>query len=237
MTYSEIYNLCMPEKKRKEERYNIWVTLAVRPLSIILTRLFLGTTVKPTTITKWSVFSCILGFFIIAFSSNWIENIVGWFFFFIWAILDGVDGNYARCSKQCSPLGDLWDTMGGYAAMVLMYLSAGIASYYQPQLFSIGHPVIILILGCSTATISIFPRLVMHKRKSSNFSDETVASFSNKEKFSLSKIAAMNLVSPSGFMQIIFLISLLFNLLNIFVIAYFIINLGIMMISLRDLLK
>ena len=237
MKYSDIYSICMPEKKRKEERFNIWVTLAVRPLSILLTKPFIGTAVIPTTITKWSVLAILIGFVLTISSTSLAFTLTGWLFFFLWAVLDGVDGNYARCSNQCSPLGDLWDTMGGYLAMVLIYLSAGIASYYHPELIHIGYKVPILILGCATATISIFPRLVMHKRKSSNIQDKAVNSISDKQNFSISKIAAMNLVSPSGFMQIIFLCSLVFNLLNLFVIFYFIVNSGIMLLSLRQLLR
>lgn len=237
MTYSEIYDICMPEKKRKEERFNIWVTLAVRPLSILFTKPFIGTKILPTTITKWSVLSIIIGFILIITSSNLSTLLIGWGFFFIWAVLDGVDGNYARCSNQCSQLGDLWDTMGGYLAMVLIYMSAGIASYYQPEFIQMGYDITILILGCATATISIFPRLIMHKRKSSNIQDKAVNAISDKQNFSLSKIAAMNLVSPSGFMQIIFLCALIFNMLNIFVLIYFVVNTGIMLLSLRQLLR
>lgn len=237
MNYSEIYNICMPEKKRKEERFNIWVTIAVRPLSILITKPLLKTSVKPTTITKWSVLCCLIGFFIICFSQSTTSALIGWLFFFSWAILDGVDGNLARCTNQCSPLGDLWDTMGGYIAMITIYMAAGIASFYNNELINITDKTIILILGCSTATISIFPRLIMHKRKSSNFNDQAVKEISDKQGFSLSKIAAMNLVSPSGFMQIIFLISIICHLLNIFTLAYFIVNVIIMLTSLHKLLR
>ena len=241
MKLSEIYNICMPEKKRKEEKFNIWVTIAVRPLSILLTKPFINTNVKPTTITKWSVWSCIIGFFILSFSpcfeSPIVGIIVGWTFFFIWAVLDGVDGNLARCTNQCSPMGDLWDTMGGYAAMVLMYFAAGIVSFYIPQNSLFFNPVIFLILGCATSVISIFPRLVMHKRKSSGFKDDTANKISDKTHFGITQIAAMNLVSPSGFMQIIFLVCLILGLLNYFILLYFIVNTGIMLLSLNKLLK
>lgn len=237
MKYSEIYNICMPEKKRKEERFNILAALIGRPISILITKAFINTSVKPTTITKISILASLIGFFLFCFANNTIGLLVGWIFFFAWNILDGVDGNLARCTNQCSPLGDLWDTMGGYAAMVLMYFGAGVASYYHPQLIQIGHSELILILGCATATISIFPRLVMHKRKSSNFDDDAVKSVSNKQNFGLSQIIALNFISPSGFMQIILLVCIIFGLLNCFVMAYFIINTLIMLISLRRLLR
>ena len=49
MTYKEIYDIAMPSGKRKEERMNLWVTIAVRPLSIYLTKPFIDRKVKPTT--------------------------------------------------------------------------------------------------------------------------------------------------------------------------------------------
>lgn len=237
MTYKEIYDIAMPEKKRKEEFWNLWVTIAVRPLSILCTVPFTKTKVKPTTITKWSVFANLIGFFLVAFAQNMTMSLFGWLFFFIWAVLDGVDGNLARSTNQCSPMGDLWDTMGGYAAMVLIYFSAGISAFYDNTLFSFCDSSWMLILGGATAVFSIFPRLVMHKKKSSNIEDKSVKAISDKQNFSLSKIAAMNLISPSGFMQVIFLLCIVFHVLNFFIIFYFIVNLGIMILSLRGLLK
>lgn len=237
MTYKEIYDIAMPEKKRKEERWNVWVTISVRPLSILCTIPFTRTKVKPTTITKWSVIANLLGFFLVAFAQSMTLKLVGWLFFFVWAVLDGVDGNLARSTNQCSSMGDLWDTTGGYAAMVLIYFSAGIAAFYDNSLYSFCDVYWMIILGGATAVISIFPRLVMHKKKSSNIDDESVKAISDKQNFSLSKIAAMNIVSPSGFMQVIFLLSIVFHVLNFFSVFYFAVNMGIMAMSLRGLLK
>lgn len=237
MTYKEIYDIAMPEKKRKEERWNVWVTISVRPLSILCTIPFTRTKVKPTTITKWSVIANLLGFFLVAFAQSMTLKLVGWLFFFVWAVLDGVDGNLARSTNQCSSMGDLWDTMGGYAAMVLIYFSAGIAAFYDNSLYSFCDVYWMIILGGATAVISIFPRLVMHKKKSLNIDDESVKAISDKQNFSLSKIAAMNIVSPSGFMQVIFLLSIVFHVLNFFSVFYFAVNMGIMIMSLRGLLK
>lgn len=82
MRYHEIYNVCMPPQKRREERYNIWVTLAVRPLSILITKLLVNTSIKPTTITKWSILSVVIGFFLISLSDNVQTSILGWLFSF-----------------------------------------------------------------------------------------------------------------------------------------------------------
>ena len=239
MKIKEVYSIAMPEKKKKEERMNIWVRLAVRPLSIVLTAPLVGTSIKPTTITMWSVLCNIIGAVLVSMNVNIYLSLLGWLFFFVWAVLDGVDGNLARCQGTCSQLGDLWDTMGGYVAMVSIYFSAGIASFMDANLFDFfgEFSYLLLIIGGLTSIFSIFPRLIMHKKKSSNISSEAVQKISDKSKYSFSKIIAMNLISPSGFMQVLFLICIIFHLLNFFICSYFIINFGIMLVSLYDLLK
>lgn len=237
MTYKEIYDVAMPAAKRKEERLNIWVTIAVRPLSVLLIKPLIDSKVKPTTITKVSVLACVIGFFFLSLSNSLVYSLIGWLFFFVWAILDGVDGNLARCTNQCSLLGDLWDTMGGYAAMVLMYFGAGIAAYNDLSLYDFIPKSNYLILGGATAIMSIFPRLVLHKKKSSGLDSEAVKSLSDKQGFSLSKVIGMNLVSPSGALQLVLLAAILTHTLNFFIAVYFLINLAIMLVSLRTLLK
>lgn len=237
MTYKEIYEIAMPLAKRKEEKLNIWVTIAVRPLSVLLIKPLINSKIKPTTITKISVLSSLIGFAFFALSESLCYTLIGWFFFFIWAVLDGVDGNLARCTNQCSPLGDLWDTMGGYAAMVLMYFGAGIAAFHDVNLYDFMARENNLILGGATAIMSIFPRLVMHKKKSSGIESMAVKNLSDKQSFSLTKIIGMNLVSPSGALQLVLLGSIIGHVMNFFVAFYCAINLFIMLFSLRSLLK
>lgn len=237
MTYKEIYDIAMPMAKRKEERLNIWVTIAVRPLSVLLIKPLINNKVKPTTITKISVLASLVGFFLLAFGQSLEYGLMGWLFFFIWAVLDGVDGNLARCTNQCSPLGDLWDTMGGYAAMVLMYFGAGIAAFHDINLHDYMNPSNYLILGGATAIMSIFPRLVMHKKKSSGIESKAVKALSDKQGFNLCKVIGMNLVSPSGALQLVLLAAILSHTLNFFILLYCFVNFAIMMVSLRSLLK
>lgn len=237
MTYKEIYDIAMPVAKRKEERLNVWVTIVVRPLSVLLIKPLINRKVKPTTITKISVLASVIGFFFLALSHSLVYSLIGWLFFFIWAVLDGVDGNLARCTNQCSPLGDLWDTMGGYAAMVLMYFGAGMAAFHDVNIYDYMQMPYYLVLGGATAITSIFPRLVLHKKKSSGIDSKAVKELSDKQSFSLSKIIGMNLVSPSGALQLVLLAAIITHTLNFFIAAYCVINFSIMMVSLRTLLK
>ncbi len=237
MTYREAYERILPPTKRQEEKYNVFVSAVVRPLSILMTLPLIKAKIKPTTITKFSIISLLCGFGLLSFTHRLPLMLVGWGFLFLWALLDGVDGNLARCTNQCSSLGDLWDTMGGYIAMVLINYGAGIAAFYDQNLITIWNNYLWLMLGGFAALFSIFPRLIMHKKKSSEGNVASVQAISNKNSFGLKNILAMNVVSPSGFMQIILLMCIIFHTLNLFVLAYAFINFVIMLLSLYKLLK
>ena len=237
MTFNEVYDRVMPEKKRKEERFNIFAHWIGRPISILMTLPLINSKVKPTTVTKWSIAFATVGFALVAFGPNMLIKVFGWLCFLMWNLLDGVDGNLARCTNQCSQMGDLWDTTAGYAAMVFTYFATGIAGYYDNNAIALCDSHWLLILGGATAVIAIFPRLVMHKKKSSNIDDTGVKALSDKQNFGLKNIIAMNFISPSGFMQVIFLICIVCHFLNIFIVFYFFVNSAIMLLSLYKLLK
>lgn len=237
MKIKEIYNIAVPLAKRKEEKWNLWVAFLVRPLSVLLTKPLLSFRFKPLLITAVSIVFCVAGFFVLSFANNLLLKLIGWFLFFAWAILDGVDGNYARCSNQCSQLGDLWDTTGGYLAMALIYFACGIVAFNDDNFFYVVKPHFYLLMGGATAFFAIFPRLVMHKKKSYGTDSSGIQFLSNKHNFGIVQILAMNIVSPSGFMQVIFLLCIIFRFVNLFGIVYFCINLLIMVISLFKLLR
>lgn len=236
MTYREIYDITMPKSKRDDEKYLFWDRFFQRPPAILMTIPFINSKVKPTTVTKWSVFVSIISFFVIAWGPTVSIRVIGWFLFYLWGLLDCVDGQLARCTNQCSNLGDLWDTMGGYLAMIFAYFSAGIAAYYDANVFQFCDNYWMLIAGGATAVLSIFPRLIMQKKKNYGES-KAVKEMTDKPSFSLSKLIIQNLISPSAFLQPIFLLSIVFHCLNYFIVIYFIINLLVTLVTLNNLLK
>ena len=237
MTYKEIYDIAVPERKRKEERWNLFAGHIGRPLSVLMTVPLTKTQVKPTTVTGWSLIALLIGSVLVSISYSMTMTLVGWCFFFLWNLLDGVDGNLARSTKQCSNLGDLWDTTGGYAAMVLSYFSVGIAAYIDNSLYDFCDKYMLLIMGGASAIMSIFPRLVMQKKKTYGVNSDAVNKLTDKTHFGIKQIISMNFISPSGFLQVIFLLCILFHTLNFFISVYTIINLLIMAVTLRGLLK
>lgn len=238
MSVKEVYNRCMPADKRKKERMNIWVALVVRPLSVLLTIPLINTRARPSDITILSIIFSIVGFILFIFGyDNLTMKIVGWLCFFVWAILDGVDGNLARCQHTSSALGELWDSVGGYAAMVLIYLSAGIAAFYDKNLMAFCEDYLLILLGGICAVASIFPRLIMHKKNNILPEKMTNSGLNHKESFNTKEMVVMNFISVSGFMQVIFLACILTHTLNLFISLYCCINVIVMLLSLRILMK
>ena len=237
MTYREARTRILTEGKHAEDRRNLLVEKVIRPASIALTLPLIGRRIAPTTVTKVSLAASTLGFFLLAFGGSRTVRGLGWLAMFLWVVLDHVDGNLARCTDRCTALGDLWDTMAGYAAMVYIYFGAGIAAFHDANALNLfpGHWT--LVLGGMTAVFSIFPRLVLHKKKSSAAADGAVAALSDKSSFGFVRTAAVNLLSPVGFMILFLLAAILLRGLNLFILAYFVLNLLMMLAALYSLLK
>jgi phosphatidylglycerophosphate synthase len=236
MTYKEIYDKCVPEAKRAADKLNVWLYYVVRPLSIVGTKPLLKTSMTPTAVTALSMISTLIGFGLVSFGNTLEWKIVGWSGFFMWAILDCVDGNIARCKGQCSKRGELWDAAGGYLALSLIFFSSGISGFYEKTFISLWLPEWNIILGGMTALLSIYPRLIAQKKRAISDTHE-VLSVMDKKNFSFPRIIAMNIESAIGLMQVLFLCSLVFQISNVFIAFYFMVNLAICVVSLRDLLK
>lgn len=239
MTYKELYEKSVSPNKRAADKKNLWLYYAVRPLSIVATMPLMKSKVSPTTVTIVSVCASIIGFFLMTIlHGSMIWKVVGWLFFFLWAILDCVDGNLARAKNQCSQKGELWDAIGGYATMVLMYAAAGIVAFFDSNLFPYAESYWMLILGGATALFSIFPRLVLHKKEIIEMgSGETTKALIDKKNFSMSKVLVMNLISVIGLFQVVFLVCLLTHTLNWFVLFYCAVNFFMMTASIYKMVK
>ena len=235
----EIESKAMTEEKRKEAKNDIFAFYIGRPLSYVLTVPFLKLGIKPNTISVLSFIPSIIGFFLISFGNTLNLKLLGWLMFFIWNLLDGVDGNVARYKRIYSKNGSLLDATSGYIAMILSYFAMGIGCYYgKKNGINLNiDKVMYVILGGISAICVIFPRLVMHKRITSMGEDEETRGVKTKSKYGILKIIALNLTSISGFVQVFMLIAIIFNLMEMFTITYFIINLVICIVTLIKLLK
>ena len=227
----------MTEEKRAQAKNDIFAFYIGRPISYVLTVPFLKMGISPNTVSFLSLFPSIIGFFLIGFGNTMTLKIVGWCMFFLWNLLDGVDGNIARYKEQFSKNGALWDATSGYVAMVLSFYSMGIGCFYGDFTRLAISKEICIVLGGLSAILVIFPRLIMHKRISSMGEDKNAKEYKDKSSYGILKVIALNLISISGFVQVLMLLSIIFKFMDIFTVAYFVINLLICIVSVRKLLK
>jgi len=229
ITPKEIQLKTMTEEKRRSAKNNYFALYLIRPSSHRPTIPFLSTRISPTTISVISILPLLAGFLLACAATAKGHLIGAWLCFFIWNLLDSVDGNVARYKKQLSRLGSVYDAMSGYFAMVLTYFAFGIAAGHSSgELYT--------ILGGLSGSFAILPRLVMHKAKSAqkDFDDSGI---NDKANFSFPKILVLNLVSIAGLVQVFLLAAIILNLLDLFTIIYFLLNSAVMIVSLRTIFK
>lgn len=113
-----------PEKRRSD---GPWTRFVLRPLSYPGAWIFLRLGFSPNAVTYLSALLCLAGFVCLATGiagAAWI----GFALFFIFGVLDCVDGNMARVLGKASPWGEWVDALGGYTAYAAMLLGMGVAA-------------------------------------------------------------------------------------------------------------
>ncbi|VRT59647.1 WciO [Streptococcus pneumoniae] len=233
-----IYKLCkdierktMSPAKKAMAKNDYFAFYVGRPLSYLLTVPFVKTNITPNQISYLSIIPLIVGFIIMIFTTDFVVLLLAWFLFFLWNLLDGVDGNLARYREQYLKDGSVVDAMAGYVAMVLTYFGAGIVAAHLTD------SDIYIILGALSGFSLIFPRLVMHKYINTVAQDESVSSIKDKSDFNTIKILALNMTSITGIPQVLLLLTILTNQWVLFTLVYFTINFLLMIFSLYSLFK
>lgn len=229
--YNDLEKQTMTESKRKMAKNDIFAFYIGRPISYWISMLFLPFSITPNQISYISLIPLIFAALIMCIATHTSALYCSWVLFFVWNILDGVDGNIARYKKQFSDIGSVVDAMIGYVAMFLTFFSVGIAAS------NIENTSIYIILGALSGVSLIFPRLIMHKYINTVGLNNSAESIKNKGDFSLLKILALNLTSITGFPQVLLLLAIAFDQLHVYTIFYFFINVFVMLASLNSLLK
>lgn len=239
VSIKELAKTTMTPEKKASAKNDIFAFYIGRPISYVLTLPFLALKIKPNTVSFLSFLPSIAGFILLGFGKTTILRAVGVLFFILWNFMDGVDGNIARYTKQTSTLGTLWDAASGYFAMMLMYFAVGVSVMNTPlSKFDIIplEDYIFVVLAGLTSIFTLYSRLVMHK-KMVLFSEKAGEKLSDKSKYSGIRLIALNLTSPSGFMQIIMLVCVALSVQRYFVVAYFLVHLAATIYSMASLLR
>jgi phosphatidylglycerophosphate synthase len=238
ITPRDIENKSMSPEKRKSAKNDYFAFYIGRPLSYIVTIPFLYTNISPNTVSLISIIPIIVGFVLMCIGSTNAVLIVGWLMFFLWNLLDGVDGNIARYKKQFSTMGSVYDAMSGYIAMVLSFFGWGVAAAHNPGLFqSIVQlpPDFYIILGALSGIFVIFPRFIMHKAITTLGDQGSMKTVKDKSGYGFVKLVALNLTSIAGFVQVLMLIAVVFNIMDLFTIGYFVLNFMVMVVSIKSI--
>lgn len=240
ITPKQIEDATMSPEKRALAKNDYFAFYIGRPLSYILTIPFLYTNVSPNAISLISVIPIIIGFVLTYTAQTKEALLTAWSMFFLWNLLDGVDGNVARYKKQFSKMGSVYDAMSGYIAMVLSFFGWGIIAAHRPGMF---QSIILLpndlyiVLGALSGVFVIFPRFIMHKAITTLGNQNAMDVVKDKSNYGVIKTIALNLTSVAGFLQVLMLVAVLLNIEDLFTVCYFFVNLLVMTVSLISVFR
>ncbi len=240
ITIRQVAERSMTEEKRKAAKNDFFAYYIGRPLSYALTIPFLYTDIKPNTVTILSYIPQLIGFLIFCIAKSPVWVLIGWVMFFLWNLLDGVDGNIARYKKEFSLMGSVHDAASGYMACTLTFFGMGFVAAHFPGFITstLGmDPELLIALGGLSGIFTMFPRLVMHKAKTTHPEMEIGEELTDKAHFSPLRILALNLKSTTGGAQFLMLVAILAGISDLYTLCYFLFNLLLMLVSLRSVLK
>ena len=224
MKYSpKQFYLDFPKSKRKND--TIFCRFFLRPLSFVFSSFFtlLGIGANAVSIISlfFSIYSC--GFLVAFYFSN-----LNVFFylsiasFFVWAILDCVDGNIARSIKK-EKYGDFLDAVAGYIYPGIYFSILGLCSCKTENITFLEFNNLILLLSILAGT-SIITLILANKKFEENSLSylEQSESVNKEQKNTIFNIAKRlwSEFSFGGFMPLIILLGFIFKVLNLVVLIY-----------------
>lgn len=223
-------------EKRYIDKIDIWVFYIVRPLANLLTWILL----KIKCTANFATFiSTIVGFVgeLLLLTTSEVQTVIGLILINLWIVFDCVDGNIARTTKKVSKLGEYFDGLSGYTFVAFLYLAIGINVSLNYSLVIGGNDYswIYIVIGSITSMACIFPRLAEHK--AGTLFKEYKSDIRNKTGYSAFYIIGLNIAGMAGLSNPLMLVANHFRVLNLYLIAYFVFQLGIAVISINGTIK
>ncbi|MFC6169396.1 CDP-alcohol phosphatidyltransferase family protein [Loigolactobacillus jiayinensis] len=227
---ADIINSRSSEKKYID-KIDIWVFTVVRPLSNLLTWLFLKLRLSANQATFISTIVGFLGAIIVIFAETPMSTVIGLIILNFWIVFDCIDGNIARTTHTSSKLGMYLDGISGYCYVSLLYTALGVNVYknYKLIIFNNNYSWLYILIGALASMACVFPRLVEHKAGTSflNFN----SGLTDKMNYNWFYILGLNLAGMAGLSNPLMIIFFMLHRLNIYLILYFIIQLAIEILS------
>lgn len=213
-----------PKEKRKKD--TIVCRFLVRPISFLFSSLFACLGIGANAVSFISLLcglaSCILLVLDFFFDIK-ILVLISIILFFVWAILDCVDGNLARTVKK-EKYGDFFDAIAGYIYPGLFF---GLFGFYAAKsndlVFGSNKQWISLLAVCASLAIITF--LLSNKKFEENKAAYSEPSINNNlikssNKLLLAGKRIWSEISFGGFMPFIILFAYLFDFCGIVVAVY-----------------
>lgn len=212
-----------PEEKADDDAL-MMVRYIVRPLSFYLAWVFAVFGISANSVTWISLIVSLLGAIGLAMSDvTW--KLMGCAMFFLWILLDHVDGNLARYYKSPSIVGDFLDTFVCYVTLVIFPL--GLAIGISNPIENLIEIKLIILLGGSAGILGILPRLLYQKVANYGIKiqlqnkKQTVGELSLlKYSITFLKTFANSILNPSGFLFPILFIFIYFNISILYLCIY-----------------
>ena len=144
----------------------------------------------------------------------------------IWALLDYVDGNVARCSKSSSRYGDFLDNLNTTIMSALLFTSVGVGAFLHPDstLSPVLHPLlgsgvergVLLFLGGWASLFYFLPRIIAERFKEAFPSPEKVQPIGVGSFSRPLRMLWFSLNNSIGLVMPILLLAVIFRFLGIF---------------------
>lgn len=206
------------EHKKYIDKLDIWVYLIVRPLSNILTWIFLRLHLTANLATLVATLIGFIGTVLLMIPGH---TLLGLILINLWIVFDCIDGNIARTTKTSSKIGEFLDGVSGYIFLSLLYMGIGVSVFHDYGLIigSRNQAWIYILMGAVTSMACILPRLIDNKAKTmfTNYKSDV----SNKDGYSPIFILALNISGVAGLANPLMIIAYATGTLNLYLVAYF----------------
>lgn len=224
---------------------NLWGAYVFRNIGFYPTWLCLrlGVSANQVTIVSW-IFE--LTSFVFFAVGSYTSVIIGAVLINVWALLEHVDGNIARCTNSCSRYGAFLDFLSGSVIAPLLFISIGIGLFRHPDpvmnslasnLSVLDINSIFLFLGTWTALACVLSQFIRDEFVRTLSINLRVLQAQRKTALYYLEIIAHNLFCLSGVLMPLVLLGAIFSFLSTVILAWALINTGYFVSLLILLLK
>lgn len=222
VTATNIRQSYTKEKVKSDLFAHLWIYLVLRPISFILTPLFINLGFSANIVTAFGLILILCGLvFIILGAIASINFVIGAIIANIWLLFDCIDGNIARFKKQDSKFGRLFDHTVGMIFFAFFPLCLGLGlclSSPEHSMFALRNDLprwFWLLAGSVESTTSLL-RNAVHLQYRRIIGEEQPVDLENAN---ISKRAILPRAVIS-FQIPLFLIAALVGALELFLISY-----------------